>query len=273
MKLKTHTFGNTFSFVAQTESGLIYVKLKEEDGWYDVPKNVHPATNCFVTAEHCLDVLSIPIFLLGEDHVDNEIPEGVFLSVELHKNLLFTYRDFRFTGVMSVKQYSKHINDFYCYMTKMQLGVGYIQPTELQQLVIADNTKVNRQHWVSPSGQSFIYSYAANEKYIVFSKVNKNEPEVPSAYFMIHKDNAPIRIDKNLHPQLFAKLSPQIESVQILYSRAASNYPMAPNVVVTSFDVFGDVLTSCVIFDVVSDAKSSYSPFPPTLAEVLNQTL
>ena len=272
MKIKTSPFGQTLSFVEKLENRWKYITLeKDSDGHYDLPDNVQVATRCFVTAEYCLESLKIPVVLLGEDDHDDHSPNGVLLSLELHRLLTFAYRDFRYTGVMTVKEYSPEVNQFYCYMTKVHYGVGYIQPMELQHIVQASGVRITRKRWVAADGKAYMFTSLTTEKCLVFSKTLESEKHIPCAYFMVIKDNAPVRFARNMYPSLFKNLSAEIDFVQVLYSRAVSGYSMAPNVVVTSFNVFGDVLTWKVMFDAASDKDSAPSAFPPTLTEVLDQ--
>lgn len=272
MKLKAVPFGQTFQFVEETDKGFFYSKIVPVDGVYDVPEKVYAATRCFVIAEYCLEILKIPVVILGEDDHDDGTPSGVVVDPALHRQLMFVYRDFRITGQLTIKHYSDEVNRFYCYMTKLQTGAGYIQPIELQQIVAAENVKTSRRAYTSKDGKSTIQTLSVTtDKFIVYGKTESHTPEVPFAFFMVFKDNVPVRIDRHLYPQLFNGLSDKIQSVQILYSRAVANYSMVPNVVVTSMDAFGEVVTSIVMFDNTDGSKSE--PYPPALGEVLATAL
>ena len=270
MKVKAFPFGQTLRFVERLETGWQYKTLEPDvSGYYELPEETYLATRCFVTAEYCLEVLKAPTVLLGEDDHDDNSPCGVLINKKLHKLLKFSYRDFRYTGTMTVSEYTPEVNQFYCYLTKIQSGVGYIQPFELHQLLNASNGRLTRTLWISPVKEEYVFSALNTDSHMVFSKTR--ELEIPSSFFMVVKDNAPVRFIRSMYPALFENLSSEIECVQVLYSRAVSGYAMAPNVVVTSFDVFGDVLTSKVIFDAMSERSGVSSKYPPTLTEVFSK--
>lgn len=260
---QTTNIGKTICFAKKSEDGYSYAEPELKDGLYWLEDDVYICTTSFIVADHCLSVLNEPVLLA--EHDDHEGLRGVMLTPDLHKSLKFAYKDFRFTGKLDVA-YNEDLDNFYCWLTTVNSGVGFIRHHEFENLMRKSRGQISRRVTVEDGQRVNTTFFQADNGTLVYHVTPLGETKVlPDTYFMIVQDNKTLGLDRLNYPTLLKGMDNKVSIIQIKYAFTVLGFEGLPGkVTVDVLDVFADVLQSYTLFD-----KTKTSKMPPTTAQIL----
>ena len=206
-----------------------------DQGLVEVNDHAVVATNSFMVAEMVLTRFKQTVFLVEEDDHDGLL--GAAITPELNRQLRYVYQAFRLTGKLDVK-IPPIMNKFYLDASRVRGGFGYVLLEEVETL--CKDAQFVRYFYDGQDGSKKAVITSSNENCLVFAHTQVEVDEIPSIFFLVHKDNLVVRISRNMYPTCFEKMPPEVQSISVKYGRPTIKYIGLPAIYIQKYDNFGD---------------------------------
>lgn len=206
-----------------------------DQGLVEVNDHAVVATTSFMVAEMVLTRFKQTVFLVEADDHDGLI--GAAITPELNRQLRYVYQVFRLTGKLDVRIPSI-MNKFYLDASRVRGGFGYALLEEVE--AECKNAPFVRYFYDTEDGHKRAVITSNNENCLVFAHTQVEVDEIPSTFFLVHKDNVVIHISRSMYPMCFEKLPPEVHFISVKYGRPTVRYVGLPAIYIQKYENFGD---------------------------------